>query len=122
MTERREAGPDAGDPHDALLHVAVALNHEAGPVQDIGDFSRWDGGRLKVTRPARVGGRFASRLRRQRRRLLGRRRPRPTTQKFFEDHVDQLPMALACRVKNVFKLAAFVTASTRSWTRARRAC
>ena len=49
MTSGVKLASGAGDPHDALLHLAVALNHDAGPVKDIGDFfKRWDDGRAKV--------------------------------------------------------------------------
>lgn len=111
MTSGVKLASGAGDPHDALLHLAVALNHDAGPVKDIGDFfKRWDDGRAKVKLdPLGWVGESAAIYVDDDEAFWAEAAKADDFQKFLSAHIDRLPIALRVENKNGFKLAAFLT-------------
>lgn len=104
-----QIAPDAGDPHDALAHVVMAINKDSEPVQQFGNFARAMTS-AKVNPLGWLGPSVAlyfddDPLWRE---LAGV--AYDERDKFFRENLGRFPVALVAEVESSLKLTAFLAA------------
>jgi hypothetical protein len=96
------AGTDA---HDPLVHFALAVNKNSAPVRQIGDM----GGGLKLDFMGWLGQSVSLYVDDDP--FWGELAKAPDAQKYVQEHLDRLPVAVSAEVSDPAKLVAFLTAA-----------
>ncbi len=101
--------PTSGDPHDAIAHLAVAINPESGTLRGYGHMLQNIIGNLRIEPLAWLGSSAA--VYADDDPFWAELAAAKETDKFFEKNFHRLPVALYVESQNGLRLAAFLTAA-----------
>ena len=108
LTQGVKLAPDAGDPHDALVHFAMALNRDSAPVKMIEGFAKQAAPHLRIEPFAWLGKSVSVYVDDDP--LWKEAAAAEDPEKFMNDNWHRLPVAARVASDSPFKLAAFMTA------------
>jgi len=101
--------PDAGDPHDsALIHYALAVNTDSGPMREFSSFARGMAASLQAQPLSWLGGSIAVYV--DESPFWAEMAEAPEMDDFMDDNFHRLPVALHAEVGNGLKCAVFLAA------------
>ncbi len=107
LTRGVKLAPDSADPHDALLHFAMALNRNSELVKQVEGFFRRDDNKLAIDPFAWVGKAVAIYVDDDP--LWKEAAQTPDPEKFLQDNFHRIPVAIYIANESPLKLAAFMT-------------